>query len=223
MTGRLPAAVLWDFDGTLMDTETIWYRVEEDYVFSHGGHLTPGWDLNCVGGTMAQTVSYFREVAGVDVDPDVMAAELWRGCHEALASGPIPWTRGVRELVDALASAGVPQAIVSNSDRSYLDLVLNRLDPDPFAFVVSGNDVQRPKPDPEPYALACSRFGVDAADVVVIEDSAAGVASGLAAGCSVIVVPTVGEFAPAPRLTVRSALAGLTIEGLASAMSAGVA
>ncbi len=209
MNGRLPAAVCWDFDGTLMDTEVVWHRVETAFVREHGVELPADSQEHTIGGTMDHTAAYLRALTGAAASVAEIGAELWARCMAELAAAPIPWQPGARELVHELRARGVPQAIVSTSHRDYLDIVLRRLAPSPFSVIVSGDDVACHKPDPEPYLRACDLLDVPPASALVVEDSRVGVASGLAAGCVVLAVPTVSEFRPGPRLAVTSGLGGL--------------
>jgi len=214
--GRLPAAVLWDFDGTLMDTEPRWAAMQFEYARELGAELPADFHRHTVGRTMAESVAYIGSVAGLDLDPVAVGAEMWSRMTAAFREGPIPWAPGARELALELADAGVPQAVVSTSVRSYLDSVLGRLTEVRFGFVIAGDEVRRRKPHPEPYLTAAGALGVRPADSLVIEDSPPGVAAGLAAGCAVLAVPTVGTFDADRRLTVRVSLAGLTVADLAA-------
>jgi len=214
VTGRLPAAVCWDFDGTLMDTEGVWYRVEAAFATRHGIDLPADAQEHMVGGTVDHTAAYLRQLTGAAASVAEIAAELWAECMAGLAAEPVPWHPGARELVAELRSRGVPQAVVSTSRRAYLDITLGRLAPSLFDVIVSGDDVRRHKPDPEPYLLACELLDVAPASVLVVEDSRVGVDSGLAAGCLVLAVPTVSEFRPGPRLAVTPGLVGLDADAL---------
>lgn len=214
MSAGLPAAVLWDFDGTLMDTEPVWGELQGAFIRELGAELPDDFQHHTVGRPMADSVRYMASVTGLALDVEGVAAELWARATIAVREGPLRWSPGARELVLALAEAGVPQALVSTSLRSYLDAALARLPEAPFAFVVGGDEVARRKPDPEPYLTAARALGAPPDASLVIEDSRSGVASGLAAGCAVLAVPTVDAFTPEGRLSVRTTLAGLTIDDL---------
>ncbi len=209
-----PAAILWDFDGTLMDTETVWHDIELGFAAERGAVLPPDFQQRTVGGTMAATAAYLKEMTGTDEGLDDIAATLWRHCMDALAVGPIPWLPGARELVAECTAAGVRQALVSTSKRNYLDVILTRLDPCPFEVIVSGDDVRRHKPHPEPYLHACALLGVDPHEVLVVEDSNTGVASAVAAGAAVVGVPSVHPLEPAEGLSIVASLAGMRLGDL---------
>jgi beta-phosphoglucomutase-like phosphatase (HAD superfamily) len=219
--GGLPAAVLWDFDGSLMDTEPVWARMQGGYVRERGGRLPDDFHRHTVGRPLADSIVYLGSVSGLDLDPVAVAAEMWARMIAILGAGPIPWAPGARELVRELADAGVPQAVVSTSVRAYLDSVLHRLPDAGFAAVIAGDEVRHRKPHPEPYVTAARTLGVRPEESLVIEDSLSGVAAGLAAGCAVLAVPTAGVPAPGGRLTVRAGLAGLTAADLPALLAAG--
>ncbi len=210
----LPAAVLWDFDGTLMDTEPVWAAMQAGYVRELGGRLPADFHRHTVGRPLTESVAYLASASGLPLDPVGVAAEMWLRMIALLGEVPLPWAPGARDLVAALADAGVPQAVVSTSVRAYLDSVLHRLPDAGFAVVIAGDEVRQRKPHPEPYLTAARALGVRPEDSLVIEDSLSGVASGLAAGCAVLAVPTADAPAPAGRLTVRAGLAGLTVADL---------
>jgi HAD superfamily hydrolase (TIGR01509 family) len=124
---------------------------------------------------------------------------------------------GAKELLVELAAAGVPTALVSASPRSIVDACLGGIGADFFRHTVSGDDVVRFKPHPEPYLLAARLLGVDPEQCVVIEDSPTGTASGAAAGCRVLSVPHPGiEIAAHPRVTLAPGLDGVDLAFLST-------
>jgi HAD superfamily hydrolase (TIGR01509 family) len=139
---------------------------------------------------------------------------------ELYAENP-PLMAGVPELLAALHEAAVPQALVSSSYRVLVDAVLAH-GYGPFALSIAGDEVTHGKPHPEPYLTAATRLGVDPASCVVLEDSAAGVLSGGAAGCAVLAVPSVRgvTIVEEGRCRVRTSLLEVTVADLES-LSAG--
>lgn len=214
--GAFPAAVLFDFDGTLVDTETVWEQVERGLARDLGGELPHDYHLHTIGGTVERTSVYIVATVGSDADPADVAAELWRRMKSVLAEQPIRWLPGARELLGAVVAAGIPRALVSSGHRHYLDVTVDRLPPGAFDVVVGGDEVEHNKPHPDPYLRACTQLGVDPAACVVLEDSASGAASGNAAGCAVVVVPSLpGSVPDAPRRVLRDTWAGLGVADLA--------
>ena len=211
----LPAAVLWDFDGTLVDTEGVWEEVQEDLARELGGVLPEGYLLETVGGTVRNTASVIADACRCARPVEWIEDELWARTKRRLARRPVPWMPGAELLVAELGAAGVRQAVVSSGHRHYLDVTLRRLEPSPFAVEIAGDEVGRPKPHPEPYLRAAAVLGLDPAECVVLEDSPPGVASGRAAGCTVVAVPSRGGLDAADGVLLIPTLAGLGAAGLA--------
>ena len=210
----LPAVVWWDFDGTLVNTETVWEEVERALARDLGGELAADYTEATIGGTVAVTADYIVAVTGTSQSPSSVAAELERRALIALSAQPVAWMPGARDLVAELADAGVRQGIVSSSDRHVIDLVLRGLGEVPFEVIVSRDDVTRTKPHPEPYLRACATAGVRPQDCLVIEDSAAGAAAGNAAGCTVIAVPSQASLSPQPGRVILPSLAGVDLAAM---------
>lgn len=198
-------AVLWDMDGTLVRTEELWMAAEMATMSAFGGHWDAQDQAVAIGGPLDRVVRYMADRVG---HPEAeVSRRLTDEIEGLMRAEDIPWMPGARELHDALAAAGVPQALVSNSWRELMDAALAELATS-FDVIIAGDELARSKPDPLPYLTACDRLGVAPTDTVVIEDSPTGVAAGLAAGCAVLGVPHIGELPPAPRLTVTPSLTG---------------
>ncbi len=199
-------AVLFDLDGVLVDSEPIWFRVEERVMAELGGRWRHEDQAVCVGGTLPETAAYMlARSASARSSADVqrrlvqeMAAELRTG---------VPLTPGAGELLDRLAAAGVPLGLVSSSFRVLVDAALEAIGADRFLVSVAGDEVHRPKPDPEPYRSAVRRLGADPARCVVFEDSPPGVAAAEAAGCICVGVPDVVPLQPTRTRPVVTTLA----------------
>lgn len=204
------AAVLWDLDGTLVDTEPLWMAAEHDLAASHDAIWTEEDGLALVGNALIESGRYIQRRLRSHLSPeeivDHLVALLAAGLRES-----IPWRPGAPELVHAVASAGVPQALVTMSYEPIAQPVASAL---PFGAVVTGDRVTHGKPHPEPYLRAAELLGVDAADCLAVEDSGTGATSANAAGCHVLVVPHFVNVPDAPRRVQRSTLAGLTPQGL---------
>jgi HAD superfamily hydrolase (TIGR01509 family) len=183
-----PAAVLWDMDGTLVDTEPYWIEVESELVSAHGGTWTHADAMNLVGNDLLTSGRYIREVGGVDLQPDEIVEILLDGVIEHI-SREVPWRPGAVELLADLQQAGVPCALVTMSYQRFVRPVLDALPALSFQVVVTGDSVQQGKPHPEPYLKAAALLGVDPGETLAIEDSNTGARSAEAAGCTVLVVP----------------------------------
>lgn len=208
----LPTAVLWDLDGTLVDTEPLWREEEAELVALHGGTWSHADGLALVGTALP---AYARALQGAGVmlsQDDIITwiSERIIARQEQAAR----WQPGARELVAALRAAGVPQALVTSSYRNLTEPVV-RDSGEAFAVVVPGDEVSRPKPDPEPYLTASARLHVDPAACVVVEDSRVGVAAALAAGAHVLAVESDVALPDDPRLSRTDSLETVTVADLA--------
>jgi len=206
----LPAAVLWDMDGTLIDTEPFWIDTECKLMAEHGVSWTSADGLTLVGLPLLESARILQ-TAGLDLPAPTIVDALVGRMRERLAQH-MPWRDGVPTLLRHLADARVPCAIVSMSYRSLVTLVADAAPPGTFSSLVAGDEVTNGKPHPEPYLLAARKLGVDIRDCVAIEDSPPGVGSALAAGAATLAVQTHVPIPPAPGL---SRVASLTDVDLA--------
>jgi len=207
--GHRPAAVLWDMDGTLVDTEPYWIACEFDLVAAYGGTWSLEHAHHLVGQALLDSAEYLRIHGQVPLPPPEIVDRLLDGVVERVREH-IPWRPGARALLKQLATDGVPCALVTMSYRRLTDAVLDGLPPGTFAAVVAGDDVTRGKPHPEPYLTAATRLGVRPQDCLAIEDSPTGIASAEAAGIPVLAVRHVVPIPPGPGRHVVDTLEGLT-------------
>jgi HAD superfamily hydrolase (TIGR01509 family) len=203
-------AVLFDMDGTIVDTEPLWYEAEVRLVAGYGGELGPDHAARLLGKPIEYSAAYLREVGGIDLDAATLGDQLNTQMVKLLSEG-VTWRPGARELLDALVAAGVRRGLVSASHRQIIDAVLTNIAETRFEVIVGHDDVTSTKPDPEPYLLAARHLGLDPADCVVFEDSATGVASAVAAGCRVVLVPGRIPVDPGPGVTVIRSLADVRL------------
>ena len=192
------AAVLFDMDGLLVDTEHAWAQAEVA-VMAWLGH--PHWSQaetsQMVGGPLTKVAAYMKRVSGSDRSARRIEAQLVATMADLLAHGA-DHRPGAQALLDDLTANSVPCALVSSSPRSLVDAVLASVGGGHFTTTIAGDEVLRTKPFPDPYLLACDRLGVSAARAVVLEDSPVGVAAAEAAGCMVVAVPFVVPIEAAP-------------------------
>jgi HAD superfamily hydrolase (TIGR01509 family) len=210
----LPAAVLWDMDGTLVDTEPYWMGAEYALVAEHGGSWSEEQAHALVGNPLPVSAEYLQRSGGVDLPPEVIVERL---LEQVVADvrRHLPWRPGAQELLEALRAADVPCALVTMSYARLTEAVVSALPPGTFSAVVAGDQVRHGKPHPEPYLTAALRLGVAPEDCVAIEDSRTGAASAHAAGAAVVAVPHVVPVPPGPGLVVVDTLEGLTPAELA--------
>ncbi|MEU9162274.1 HAD family phosphatase [Streptomyces sp. NPDC048424] len=202
-------------DGTLIDSEPLWWRAAEAVAASLGHTLTEADVPAVVGRSVADTAGHLHTVSGAAQTESEIGELLLTGFHEQVARGPRPMP-GALELLDALAGAGVPLGLVSASPRSIVDLVLAGLGAHRFAVTVADGETPRTKPHPDPYLAAAKALGVDPRSCVAVEDSPTGTASAQAAGCAVLVVPSTVPVEPAEGRLVLERLTGADPELLRS-------
>jgi HAD superfamily hydrolase (TIGR01509 family) len=209
----LPAAVFWDMDGTLVDTEPYWVDAEHEIVELHGGRWSEEYALQLVGHDLMDSARFIRAHSPVDWSPERIVDELLVRVVQRVREH-VPWRPGARELLAALGAAGVPCALVTMSWASLAEAVVSALPAGSFAEVVSGDSVEHGKPHPEPYLAAAHRLGVHPPRCVAIEDSATGVRSAVAAGVPTVAVPHVVPVPEIPGAVRIETLVGLTPQTL---------
>ena len=187
---QLPAAVLWDMDGTLVDTEPYWIEAEHELVGAHGGVWNDEFAHQLVGNALEVSAQLIIDQSGISLSvPEIVDALLQRVIRRV--EQRVPWRPGARELLLELGSLGVPSLLVTMSWRSLADVVVRNLPDGAFDHLVTGDAVSHGKPHPEPYLAAARLVGTDPADCIAIEDSPAGVRSATAAGVPTIAIPHV--------------------------------
>jgi HAD superfamily hydrolase (TIGR01509 family) len=207
MTRRL-AAVLWDMDGTLIDSEPIWIAQQLALAERHGGTWTTEQGLALVGADMHDT-AVAMQAAGVEMEAAALVSALERGVIDSLRV-EVPWRPGVRELLAELVREGIPCAIATTSSHEMAALVAAAAPDGAISVVVGSEDVTQTKPSPEPYLHAAELLGVRAEDCVAVEDSPNGLAAAIASGATTIAVPNdallpeSGDFLLWPTLEGRS-------------------
>jgi HAD superfamily hydrolase (TIGR01509 family) len=221
VTGRLAAVVL-DFDGTIVDSEMPIYRAAAAALAEMGHDLdVAGW-AGAVGHGHDESYRALCRAVGADFDRADFDARYQ--LQDRAWERELPALPGVEELLDALGEAGVPVGVASSSSERWVEGHLARLGlRDRIAVVASRDQVGgRPKPDPASYRWAVQRLGADPAATVAVEDSAPGIAAARGAGLRVVAVPseiTRHTDLPAAHATVGSLLE-LTPASLAAVLDA---
>jgi HAD superfamily hydrolase (TIGR01509 family) len=192
MQATLPAAVVFDNDGLLLDTESVWTRAEQDLFARRNLDFTAADKRELVGTSAAIAGGVLERRLGEPGRADEIIDELNALVVAELEHG-VEAMVGARELLEGLKERGTPIGLVSNSP---LPFVLRSLElvgfEDRFDVVLSAHEVAAPKPAPDPYLEACRRLGVEPGpNVVALEDSPTGVAAARAAGLTVIGVPSI--------------------------------
>jgi HAD superfamily hydrolase (TIGR01509 family) len=213
MTGL--QAVLFDMDGTLLDSEKLWDVAIDDLAVWLGGEVSETARRHMVGSSMARSVAILHADLGVEADPESSACYLTERMAELLA-GELVWRPGAQDFLAGVHTAGIRAALVTSTHRRLADIALSTIGREYFEVTVCGDEVTRPKPYPDPYLQAARLLDVPAACSVAIEDSPLGVAAAEAAGCVVIAVPSEVPIEPAATRTIWPSLEGRTVDDLGS-------
>ncbi|MER5636636.1 HAD family phosphatase [Kitasatospora sp. NPDC002227] len=201
-----PSAVLFDMDGTLVDTEHLWLEAATELADELGLTLGDADLPEILGRAVEHTAAHFFRISGEARPEAELAARLNDAFAAKVAAETVP-RPGALALLQELRDAAVPAALVSASPRQVVDLVLESLGREWFALTMAAEDTEVTKPDPAPYLAAAARLGFDPATCVAVEDTPTGVASAHAAGCAVLAVPSTVPIAAAERITLLESLA----------------
>jgi HAD superfamily hydrolase (TIGR01509 family) len=206
-------AVLWDMDGTLVDTEPYWIATEYAMAEKYGATWSEAHALELVGNDLVSSGRYIKQVMGLDLSPEEIVEELLDGVV-AMVDEAVPWRPGAVELLTSLTEAGVRCGLVTMSYSRFVAPILTHLPPETFRVVVTGEQVANGKPHPEPYLTAAASLGVPPGECLAIEDSNTGAKSAEEAGCTVLVVENHVPVLDGPRRVFRDTLEGLTVTEL---------
>ncbi|GAB2754076.1 HAD family phosphatase [Salinifilum aidingensis] len=212
-------AVLFDMDGTLVDSEKLWSVALEDYAAHRGGALSDAVREDMVGSNMPRSMRLMLDDLGLPaVEEDVAAAGEWVvGRMRELFAAGLPWRPGAQEALRAARAQGLRTALVTSTIRSLTEQALDTVGREHFDATVCGDEVGgRNKPDPEPYRRACELLGLAPERCLAVEDSPTGVAAAEAAGCLVLAVPCEVPVPDGPRRVLRDSLERVDFGALGS-------
>jgi HAD superfamily hydrolase (TIGR01509 family) len=205
--------VLFDMDGTLVDSERLW-TVSMDRVAVHlGGVVSPETRAAMIGMPVPESVALLLDEFGSDHTVEDTTA-LLLGITAEIFAHDLLWQPGAEELIDATRAAGLRTALVTNSPRKLVDVALGLLGSHRFDVTVCGDDVQVGKPDPEAYRTAIDQLGLTAAECLAVEDSPSGTQAAVSAGIPVLVVPSEVPVPEGPGRIFATSLLGATVEEL---------
>jgi HAD superfamily hydrolase (TIGR01509 family) len=219
-------AVLFDMDGTLVETEQYWGDAMFELAARLGGSMSDAARARTVGTSMRTAMGILYADLGIRRSENELRADsAWVEDEVArlLADG-VTWQPGARELIAEVRAAGLATALVTTTPRRLADLVLTHIGEaapgvPAFDVTICGDEVPARKPDPAPYRQAMAALGVGADQCVVVEDSQAGISAGLAAGAAVLAVPTLQSVAAVPGLVLRDSLTGVGVDGLVDVLA----
>lgn len=188
-------ALLWDMDGTLVDTEHLWGEATYGMAKEMGRPLTPEIRALTIGGTLTGTIRICANYAGLPINASMIDqwTQWMMSTMEELFSGELHFRPGVPELLAQASEAGVPMALITNTHRRLTTVALasihRTLGDDIFALTLCSDEVSQGKPAPDIYEEATRRLGLRPDNCLVIEDSATGMTAAYTAGCRVVGVP----------------------------------
>lgn len=218
----LPDAVLWDMDGTLVDTEPYWIIAEHELVESFGGTWSHDLAVQLVGNPLRVSAQFILDNSPVDLPVDEVVRRLQSRVIEQVGE-EVPWRPGAQELLAACREAAIRCALVTMSWTDLAGAVVDATPPGSFELMVTGDRVTHGKPHPEPYETALRELDVPADSCVALEDSPTGVRSAVAAGVPTLAIPhvvPVPEIEGAARI---DSLSGITPADLVPAASGAAA
>ena len=210
---KLPAAVLFDLDGTLVDSEHYWMLSERKLAADHNAQWNAEDGIALIGMSLYESSVIIGRKLGSALAPDEIIDRLTAVVIEQLKVA-LPWRPGARELLLTLREAGVKTALVTMSMRRMALAVSDAIDFDAFDVVVAGDDVVNGKPHPEAYLKAAELLGVAASDCVAFEDSVPGLASAEAAGTKAVGVPNFVHLEQREGRILWPTLEGITLQDL---------
>lgn len=214
MPNTFPAAVLWDMDGTLIDSEPYWLLSESRLAADYGTVWTEQHGHELIGKSLYDSSAIIKERLSIE---DLSIQEVIDRLTDEVVShlkSKLPWRPGALELLMQLKQAGIPTALVTMSMRRMALAVVNQIPFQAFDAVVAGDDVTRGKPDPEPYLRAAEVLGVEIKECIAFEDSRTGLASAEAAGCVAIGIPNIVSIPQAPGRVIFDSLTELDLNVL---------
>jgi HAD superfamily hydrolase (TIGR01509 family) len=207
------SAILFDMDGTLIDSEPLWLKAEIEVMAEVGCHWDEQDQINCLGGPAERTERYMQE-RSQNIKPYGYFINRLHEVMRARITNELDLIPNALSLLKECKDAGIKTALVTASSRDLMTIVLKRFPPGTFDVVVSGDDVQKSKPDPAPYLLAAKQLSVDILKCLVLEDSLTGVQSGLSSGAKVIGIPHLVQMSEHPNLRVISSLDEITLSDI---------
>ena len=204
---NFPAAVLWDMDGTLIDSEPYWMASEDSLARSYGGTWTEADAHATIGKSLYDSSRMMREKFGIqDLSVQEVIDRMTNEVIENLKKN-LPFRPGAVELLLELKRRGIKTALVTMSMRAMAQTVADRIGFEAFDVIVAGDDVTMGKPHPEPYLKAAELLGVDITECIAFEDSHSGLASAEAAGTHAIGIP---NLIPLPERPTNKIITSLT-------------
>ena len=208
-----PKAVFFDMDGTLIDSEPLWFENEVKLMAQFDYAWTSDDQMKCIGGPIQKTGNYMSAKVNGQNNPQFFIESLISMVSSDFEKR-ITFMPGALELLKALSENGIKLALVSASPRQMLEATSRVLGGKYLELLISSDDVIEPKPNPECYLKAAAFFGLDISQCLILEDSGTGVASGRASGAKVVAIPHLIEILGDEQVVVVKSLKGMSVEDL---------
>lgn len=221
-SSELPfVAVLWDMDGTLIDSEPIWIAQERELMNSLGAPWSEADAIHCIGGPMTRVDAYMRSKLSLaqqsEYPPMALTAKLLERMEVQLAKG-VDFAPGARKLLNEMSALGIPMGLVSASSRKLVDAALSFIGHDYFQITISNDDVISSKPSPEGYLKAAEYLEVDIEQTLILEDSVTGVTAAMNSGAYVIGIDHVTKLPDGARVIHTPNLESVSVADLVKAV-----
>lgn len=213
------AAVLWDMDGTLVDSEPYWMRAEIELMDRYGLHWDEELGELMVGNTLLRSAEILRE-HGLPLPAEEIVEILLDGVVDQVRAH-VPFRPGALELLADLRDAGVPCALVTMSYRRLAEAVVAACEPGAFPVLITGDEVTHGKPHPEPYLAGAAALGLEPHRCIALEDSLPGLRSAVAAGTRAVGIPHIVALPETPGAVLVDTLTGVDAARL-DALTSGV-
>lgn len=211
-------AALWDMDGTLVDTEPYWIAEERALLRSFGAEWTDAQGMTLVGNALIESARILR-AAGADMEPEAIVDHLTAAVSARVREN-IPFRPGARQLLMDLRARGIPCALVTMSYAPLAEAVVAGLPADTFVGLVTGENVERGKPHPEPYFRGAELVGFAPERCAALEDSRTGLTSAVAAGTQAVGIRNLVDLSGFGETPIIDTLVGLDTEGLSRVLQA---
>lgn len=209
----LPAAVLWDMDGTIIDSEPYWLASESAFAAAHDSSWGHDDGLGVIGMSLYESSVLLKERVGSAMEPQEIIDQITDGVLTQLER-EIVWRPGARELLKLLRKNSVRTALVTGSMHRMAQTVADKIGFDAFDAIIGGDDVVKGKPHPESYLRAAQLLGVDPTHCVAFEDSLTGITAAEAAGTKAIGIAHIVEIPKAEGRILWPTLEGVTMHDL---------
>jgi HAD superfamily hydrolase (TIGR01509 family) len=210
---ELPAAVLWDMDGTIIDSEPYWLISESAFAAAHDSDWGHQDGLGVIGMSLYESSKLLKARVGSSLEPQQIIDQITDGVLAQLEK-EIIWRPGARQLLQLLKENNVRTALVTGSMHRMAQTVADQIGFDAFDVIVGGDDVINGKPHPESYLRAAQMLGVDPTNCVAFEDSLTGISAAEAAGTRAVGIPHIVEIPAAEGRILWPTLEGVTMADL---------